>query len=1090
MKRFKLKILGILTVCAIITYIFLPGIAAAATGNQLDPSITRIYGNDRFETAAKIAEAGWPGTSNYAILADGMDANLIDALTAGPLAAKLNAPILLTQGDSLNSYAQQELTRLDVKTVYITITSSPAVNLQNIIQQVKAIPTVTDVESLGGSDPSQTSVNIANELATQGVNINKVIIVGGSGVDALSISPIAGAQGMPILYSNGDALASSVSGYLNGLKSSINTTYIIGGTGTISDAVASQLPGSVVRVAGQDRYDTNIQVLKKFAGILKYKNTFLANGDTLVDALAVAPLAAQSGSPILLTSQSLPFASAAYAQAYLSPNVVALGGESVVSSSVLSELSPQQVIDQNGTTQGSTDPANLTQINSVLKITGNNVTLGNATSNDSIYIQGDNATLNNVSTQGTIFIDPGISGTAALQNVTAANIVIMSGAPSSIELQNVTSNALLVAGSNNVHVKASGTTNISQTTATSSANLDNSGGGSFGPITIASAAQSDPTPSVQFTGTFTQSITVNDTAIVVAAPNASVANVVAIPDNASQTVTVQGTFTNVTVNSPCNLTLGSNTTVQTVVTNSKANITVPTSSSITNLNTNNLAVTVGGVPTILSASAVNGTVNGTINVTLSSIDPSWPSTGPTSAMFTVTQSINGGAAIPVSVSGIGGNNTDFYLIVPTVITTSIPQSVIYSVSYKGGTPVSTTAITVSSNLASPTLALTSPVNLPQATAGQLYSYTITATGGSGYSFTYKLMIPTGAASNYPDGLSLSTSGVLNGYPQAAGTWTGIPVAVTDSAGSSVTNYFNLTVVTLSSNSTLAFTSSVNLSQATVGQLYSYSFMATGGSGYGYTYRLTIPSGAASNYPDGLSLSTNGIFSGYPQTAGTWTGIPVTVTDSAGNSVTNYFNLTVAASTSTSTLAFTNPVNLPQAAVGQPYSYTFTATGGTGSGYTYSLTIPPGALSNYPDGLSLSSSGVLSGTPLAEGTWTGIPVTVTDSAGNSVTNYFNLTVPPTLVRVNAFNGTIYVTLSNNDPSWSSTGPTPDMFTVTQSINGGAATQVAVTGIGGSGTNLYLIVPTIQSGSMSQNVIDSVSYKDGQAVPSILFTVPAD
>ncbi|AFM40540.1 cell wall-binding protein [Desulfosporosinus acidiphilus SJ4] len=596
MKAIKQKLLGGIVTILTLVCVLLPAKTVAAS-NQIDPSMTRIYGNDRYETAAKVAEVGWAGTSNYAILSAGMDANLIDALTVSPLAAKLNAPILLTEGDSLNNFARQELTRLGVKKVYIT--SGAGVIHQQVIDQVKAIPTVTDVEVLGGIDASQTSVNVANELAKLGVPISKAIVVGGNGVDALSVSSIAGAQDIPILYSPGKTLSGYVSAYLNGIKSVLTKTYIIGGTGVISNTAASQLSGTVERVAGQDKYDTNIQVLQAFAGILKYKNTYLANGDTLVDALAVSPLAAKSGSPILLTSQTLPSASVSYAQANLSPNVIALGGEVVVPSSDLTQLSSQQVISQDGTTQGATDSTNRSQINSALKITGNSVILNNSAANDSIYIQGNNDTLNNVETKGTIFVDVDSIGTVNLENVTAANIVILSGASNSIDLQDVTSNSLIDASGASVYLISSGTTNISQTIFTSSANVDTTGGGSFGQITISNASQLDPTPSVEFTGTFTQPpITVNDSASVVVAPNASVANVVVAAENSSQTVTLQGPFTNVTVTSPSAIQLGSNTrvqsltnnsktsiTVQTLVNNSPTNIAVPSLSSITGLNT-------------------------------------------------------------------------------------------------------------------------------------------------------------------------------------------------------------------------------------------------------------------------------------------------------------------------------------------------------------------------------------------------------------------------------------------------------------------------------------------------------------------------
>lgn len=61
-------------------------------------------------------------------------------------------------------------------------------------------------------------------------------------------------------------------------------------------------------------------------------------------------------------------------------------------------------------------------------------------------------------------------------------------------------------------------------------------------------------------------------------------------------------------------------------------------------------------------------------------------------------------------------------------------------------------------------------------------------------------------------------------------------------------------------------------------------------------------------------------------------------------------------------------------VNQPYSQQFTASGGIGP-YTFSVTL--GAL---PPGLSLSSSGLLAGTPTHAGTYS-FRIHVEDSAGS-------------------------------------------------------------------------------------------------------------
>jgi hypothetical protein len=71
----------------------------------------------------------------------------------------------------------------------------------------------------------------------------------------------------------------------------------------------------------------------------------------------------------------------------------------------------------------------------------------------------------------------------------------------------------------------------------------------------------------------------------------------------------------------------------------------------------------------------------------------------------------------------------------------------------------------------------------------------------------------------------------------------------------------------------------------------------------------------------------------------------------------------------------SPAALPNGAVGTAYSQTITASG-RASPYTYATTA--GAL---PAGLSLSSSGVLSGTPTTAGT-SNFTITATDGASHT------------------------------------------------------------------------------------------------------------
>lgn len=484
-KQYLLR--GGLAACLTMASVLSPTMAAASVVQTVS-NTTSIYGYDQYETAAKIAQNGWTGTSDYAILAAGMPANLIDALAAGPLAARLNAPIILTEGNSLTRSAKAELTRLKAKKVYVT--SGSAVIKQSVLDEIKAIGTVSEVKALGGMDASETSVNIAKEMANQGAKINKVVVTGGAGSDALSVAAIAGSQGMPILYTRGNTLSTYVKTYLESFQANIKQTYVIGGSAVISEAVKAQIPGTVERYSGRTQYDTNIEVLKNFVGA-KNKTTYVANGETMVDALAGVPLVVKTNGLILLTGKTLPEASKSYAQSNLSANVIGLGGDAVVSGGVLTDLASAEVISQDGINKGSNDAKTLEQLKGILKVTGKNVIVKNAESDYSIYVQGDNVTLNNVTVKGTIFLDPGDIGTATLQEVNATNIVVLSGGSKGISLANVKAQMLdNQSSSPDVLIKAIEGTKIERTVSSSSASFDAAYGTSFGKIRLSYFPQS------------------------------------------------------------------------------------------------------------------------------------------------------------------------------------------------------------------------------------------------------------------------------------------------------------------------------------------------------------------------------------------------------------------------------------------------------------------------------------------------------------------------------------------------------------------------------------------------------------------------
>ncbi len=397
--------------------------------------------------------------------------------------------------------------------------------------------------------------------------------------------------------------------------------------------------------------------------------------------------------------------------------------------------------------------------------------------------------------------------------------------------------------------------------------------------------------------------------------------------------------------------------------------------TITSIATTQLGLSVPGQTTVelpLDPS-VSVTVNGTTSSLLAlqvgqqatvSLDASGnvaaiAVTGAGASATTVTGVVGSVTATEVAITPSGGSQQSYPLATDVTVNglagnlgaVTAGETVILTLSGGQVTAIATTggALAVSTT------------SLPAATVGSAYSTALAATGGSGAD-TW-----TGVGS-LPQGLSLTSAGVLSGTPSTAGTYA-IAVQVTDGSGATATASLSLTVAATAGS--LAVTTTA-LPSATLSQAYSTTLAATGGSG-GYTWMAT------GSLPQGLSLTSTGVLSGTPAATGVY-AIPVQVTDSSGATATASLSLTVGATAGS--LAVTTTA-LPSASLSQFYSTTLAATGGSG-GYTWMAT------GSLPQGLSLTSAGLLSGTPTASGTYA-IPVQVTDGSGATATASLSLTV---------------------------------------------------------------------------------------------------
>jgi hypothetical protein len=246
----------------------------------------------------------------------------------------------------------------------------------------------------------------------------------------------------------------------------------------------------------------------------------------------------------------------------------------------------------------------------------------------------------------------------------------------------------------------------------------------------------------------------------------------------------------------------------------------------------------------------------------------------------------------------------------------------------------------------------------------------------------------------PPGLALdSSTGVIDGTPGNTGFFSA-RIQVTDDAAP----VHNTTINTVNFNiagptsTVVNFGAGANLGVIQQGFGFTRDLQPNGGTG---PYTITVV--APGSLPPGFAIETGNailanvggsyILAGTPFVAGTFT-FTLRAEDSLHNVGVRTFTMTIAPVTIFTSGLTSNPVNnsLPDASAGEFYSEQLTAWNNVGS-TNWGIALG----SSLPSGLSLTSAGLLSGTPGASGNF-GFTLTATDtSTGLTVSMSFALRV---------------------------------------------------------------------------------------------------
>jgi putative cell wall-binding protein len=195
----------------------------AAAGAYTSGTVTRLFGEDRFATAAAISGAAHQGQVAKVYIATGTD--FADALAGGPFAAG-DGPILLVQSDRIPAATAAELTRL--KPQQIVVLGGPAAVSADLMRSLGRYASQS-VSRIHGPDRYATSVAISQTAFNPGVP-TLFLATGTNFADALSAGAASGGNG-PVLLVRPDCVPLSV--YNEILRLNPKEIFVLGGNAAV-----------------------------------------------------------------------------------------------------------------------------------------------------------------------------------------------------------------------------------------------------------------------------------------------------------------------------------------------------------------------------------------------------------------------------------------------------------------------------------------------------------------------------------------------------------------------------------------------------------------------------------------------------------------------------------------------------------------------------------------------------------------------------------------------------------------------------------------------------------------------------------------
>lgn len=257
----------------------------------------RFQGENRAKTAVNVQRHYFANTNKVILVNDNAYPDAISATNV----SMGKYPLLYTGKNSLSVETKSALDKMFLDEIYLMGgVNTISKNVENKLRKNFPHAKITRIMGNNRYDTSAESVK------TRANTTNLIFAAGTNYADALYATSLAAHQNAPILLVSNEGLSQSTRKFIQSIGN-IDSVTIVGGEISVNQSVKNQIENltkkRVTRLAGQDRYESSVEVAKRVNA--NPAEVITTSGEVFADALVSSTVAQKIKAPILLVKKDV-----------------------------------------------------------------------------------------------------------------------------------------------------------------------------------------------------------------------------------------------------------------------------------------------------------------------------------------------------------------------------------------------------------------------------------------------------------------------------------------------------------------------------------------------------------------------------------------------------------------------------------------------------------------------------------------------------------------------------------------------------------------------------------------------------------------